>query len=180
MAPFYSARIIYPWCSGWRWSRLRHSARRPRPGHPGLALPKFGQRVLSTPDDLGARPGVPAPSWRVTGPSTAFLPVGVASPITARAGATHAALQQANVRESGGGAAEEDRQVGADELATAVGEDGREVGEARTLLAAAGRGPSDQAALRSDAAEDCGVAGAGGKGAGKETGRRSEGGPRGV
>jgi len=49
------------------------------------------------------------------------------------------------------GAAEEDRPLVADQLATAVGEDGRTVSEARALLlAAVGRGASDAASVRGD------------------------------
>ena len=53
------------------------------------------------------------------------------------------------------GAAEEDRELVADQLAAAAGEDGRPAGQARpVLLAAAGREPSDAAAVREHGAAD--------------------------
>ena len=56
------------------------------------------------------------------------------------------------------GAAEEDRQLVADELAAAAREDGRAVGEACPLLLVdAGREPSGAAALWSHAVQDRGA-----------------------
>ena len=56
------------------------------------------------------------------------------------------------------GAAEEDRELVADEFAAAAGEDKRQAGQARAvLLADAGREPSDAADLRCDGASDCGA-----------------------
>ena len=56
-----------------------------------------------------------------------------------------------------------DRQLVVDEPAAAIGEDGWATGQARpVLLAAAGREPSDQAALRGDGRKDRRVAGADG------------------
>src|SRR6516164_205813 len=53
------------------------------------------------------------------------------------------------------GTAEENRQMVADQLAAAAGEDGRAAGEARPLLLASlGREPSDPAALRRHALAD--------------------------
>src|SRR6266849_4541402 len=61
------------------------------------------------------------------------------------------------------GAAEEDRELVADQLAAAAGEDGRAVGETcALLLASVGRGPSDAPSFRGDFAEDLGVTVAGG------------------
>ena len=61
------------------------------------------------------------------------------------------------------GAAEEDRELVADQLAAAAGEDGRAVGETcAVLLASVSRGPSDAPSFRGDFAEDLGVTVAGG------------------
>jgi len=61
------------------------------------------------------------------------------------------------------GAAEEDRQLVADEFAAAAGEDRWAVGEARPLLLAAASGkPSDAGAVCEYGAADCGVAGTSG------------------
>ena len=58
------------------------------------------------------------------------------------------------------GAAEEDRQLVADEFTAAAGENGRPIGQARAvLLAAAGGKRPDAAAVRGDGATDCGLAG---------------------
>jgi len=58
------------------------------------------------------------------------------------------------------GAAEEDRELVADESTAAVGKDWRPVGQARAvLLAAAGREPSDQAIFRGDGGKDRSLAG---------------------
>src|ERR1039458_3959111 len=71
------------------------------------------------------------------------------------------------------GAAEEDWSLVADQLATAVSEDGRAVGEARPiLLAPVGRGPSDAQGVQRDSAADLGAAIAGGVRAGGLTGRK--------
>src|ERR1035441_9962048 len=65
------------------------------------------------------------------------------------------------------GAAKPDRQLVVDEPAAAIGEDGWPIGQARpVLLAAVGREPSDQAALRSDGRNDRRLAGADGVEAG--------------
>ena len=67
------------------------------------------------------------------------------------------------------GAAEEDRQLVADEFAAAVGEDGWPVDQARpVLLAAAGGGTFDVAALRGNGAADRGAAAPGGVGTQRE------------
>jgi hypothetical protein len=56
------------------------------------------------------------------------------------------------------GAAEENRELVADELAAAAGENRRSIGQARTvLLVAPGREPSDAAAVWGHAAKDCGA-----------------------
>ena len=71
------------------------------------------------------------------------------------------------------GAAEEDRELVADQLAATVGEDGRAVGETcAVLLASVGRGPSDAAAVWGNFAEGLGAAPTDwiGRGGGKETG----------
>ena len=61
------------------------------------------------------------------------------------------------------GAAEEDRELVADQFAAAIGEDGWPIGQARpVLLAAVGREPSDQAALRGDGRKNRRLAGADG------------------
>ena len=65
------------------------------------------------------------------------------------------------------GAAKEDRELVADQLAAAAGKDGRPVGEACPVLRApVGRGPSDAAGVRGDFAEDLGAAFTGGVRAG--------------
>src|SRR5258706_14977914 len=65
------------------------------------------------------------------------------------------------------GAAEEDRELVADQLATTFGEDRRQADQARSvLLAPVGRGPSNAAGLRGDSAADLGAAAAGGVKAG--------------
>src|ERR1019366_1239571 len=61
------------------------------------------------------------------------------------------------------GAAEEDRELVADQLAATVGEDRRQADQARSvLLASVGRGPSDAAGVRGDSAADLGAAVTGG------------------
>jgi hypothetical protein len=61
------------------------------------------------------------------------------------------------------GAASTDRQLVADQLAAAAGENRRPIGEAcPILLAAAGGESSDTANIWGDAAEDCSAAGTGG------------------
>ncbi len=65
------------------------------------------------------------------------------------------------------GVAKPDRQLVVDEPTAATGEDGWPIGQARpVLLAAVGREPSDQAALRGDGAEDRRLAGGDGVDAG--------------
>src|ERR1035437_888194 len=72
------------------------------------------------------------------------------------------------------GAAEEDRELVADQLATEVGEDGRPLGEAcALLLAAVGGRSSDAAGVRGNFAEDLGAAIAGGVRAGGLPGRKN-------
>ena len=71
------------------------------------------------------------------------------------------------------GAAEEDRSLVADQLATATGEDGRAFGETcPVLLAAVSGSSSDAAGVRGDSAEDLGAAPVDWieRGGGKETG----------
>jgi hypothetical protein len=56
------------------------------------------------------------------------------------------------------GAAEEDRELVADQLATTAGEDRRQAGQARpVLLACVGRGPFDAPGVRGDSAADLGA-----------------------
>ena len=58
------------------------------------------------------------------------------------------------------GAAEEDRELVTDRFATAVGEDGRQAGQARpVLLADAGREPSHTAVVREHGTADRGAGG---------------------
>jgi hypothetical protein len=65
--------------------------------------------------------------------------------------------------ESGGGIAEEDRELVADQFAPAAGEDGWQAGQARPLLLAdAGREPSDAPAVREHGAADRSATGADG------------------
>ena len=74
------------------------------------------------------------------------------------------------------GAAEEDRSLVADQLATAAGEDGRAVGEARPVLLAAVSGrSSDAAGVRGDSAEDLGAAPADWIGTGRRGRKPTEG-----
>src|ERR1035437_7290460 len=71
------------------------------------------------------------------------------------------------------GAAEEDRELVADQLTATVGEDRRQADQARpVLLASVGRGPSDAAGVRGDSAADLGVAVTGGVRAGGLPGGR--------
>ena len=59
------------------------------------------------------------------------------------------------------GAAAEDQKLIADQLPAAVGEDGRSMGQARTvLLVAPGGEPTDAASVRGPGAADCWVASA--------------------
>lgn len=76
------------------------------------------------------------------------------------------------------GAAQEDRSLVADQLATAVSEDGRAIGETRPLLLAlAGRRSSDAAGVRGDSSKDLGAAPADWIGwGGREGNRLKEGG----
>jgi len=61
---------------------------------------------------------------------------------------------------SGPGAADENRELVADELAAAIGEDGWQANQARAvLLVDAGRKPPDQAAVRRDGGQDRRLAG---------------------
>src|ERR1019366_4184136 len=72
------------------------------------------------------------------------------------------------------GAAQKDRSLVADQLATEVGEDGRALGEAcALLLAAVGGRSSDAAGVRGNFAEDLGAAIAGGVRAGGLPGRKN-------
>ena len=67
-------------------------------------------------------------------------------------------LKQASVHSAA--AAEENRQLVADQFAATVGEDRRPVGEARALLlTAAGGKPFNAAAVRGDGATDCRLTG---------------------
>src|ERR1022692_2190828 len=76
--------------------------------------------------------------------------------------------------EAAGGAAEEDRDRAADQLAAAAGKDGRAVSETcPVLLALVGRGPSDAAGVRGDSAADLGAAVTGGVRAGGLPGRKN-------
>ena len=71
------------------------------------------------------------------------------------------------------GAAEEDRELVADQLTATVGEDRRQADLARpVLLASVGRGPSDAAGVRGDSAADLGAAVTGGVRAGGLPGRK--------
>jgi len=71
------------------------------------------------------------------------------------------------------GAAKEDRELVADQLAATVGEDRRQADQARpVLLASVGRGPSDTPGVRGDSTADLGAAVTGGVRAGGLPGRK--------
>src|ERR1035437_8278518 len=71
------------------------------------------------------------------------------------------------------GAAEEDRELVADQFAATLGEDWWQADQARSvLLASVGRGPSDAAGVRGDSAADLGAAVTGGVRAGGLPGRK--------
>src|ERR1039457_6558628 len=72
------------------------------------------------------------------------------------------------------GAAEEDRELVADQVTATVGEDRGQRCQARpVILASVGRGPSDAAGVRGDSAADLGAAVTGGVRAGGLPGRKS-------